>query len=117
VRERRGLETVKLPAGAKNVAAWDGRHAFAVAPRRSGVTLGPLGVDGWAAVARAPGPRTTAIPYSARLALPALRDRRGLVAVPALGYRRPGGPKKTLIAAFQPLRPLAPAVFAAPTLP
>jgi tRNA(Ile)-lysidine synthase len=117
VRESRGVETVTLPAGAKGVTAWDGRFACALAARRSDVELGPLGVDGWAAMARAPGLGAPAIPYAARLGLPALRDRRGILAVPALGYHRAGSPKKTLIAAFQPLRPLAPAIFAAPLLP
>jgi tRNA(Ile)-lysidine synthase len=115
VRESRGIETVRLGAGVEKVTVWDGRFAVS---RAGTAEIGPLGATGWAAlVTGAPALRATAFPYAARLALPALRDRRGLVAVPALGYRRPGGPKKTLIAAFQPLRPLAAAAFAAPTLP
>ena len=48
-----------------------------------------------------------------RLALPALRDAHGIAAVPAIAFRRGFGPKKTPFAAFEPLRPLAPALFAA----
>ena len=117
-RESRGIETVRRGAGADKVIVWDGRFAVALAGSRWTAEIGPLGATGWAAlVAGTPALRDTALPSAARLSLPALRDESGLVAVPALGYRRPGRPRKTLIAAFQPLRPMAAAVFAAPALP
>ena len=86
-----------------------------MAIRGGGGRLAPLGEAGWAeVVARKPALRGTEVPYPARLALPALWDKTGVAAVPALGYRRGLHPKKTAIAAFRPYRPLAPAVFAAP---
>ena len=120
VRETRGIETVRAGTGATSAAPWDGRFAVALPPGRKSVTVGPLGAAGWAElVGRRPSLRATPLPYAARLGLPALRDLHGLVAVPPFGYRRPGGPKKTSISAFQPLRPLAAAPFAAarPPLP
>jgi tRNA(Ile)-lysidine synthase len=114
VRETRGIATVR--AGA--METWDGRFAVPPPPGGKGRTVGPLGAAGWAElVARRPTLRTTAVPYAARLSLPVLRDRRGILAVPGLGYRRGLNPKKTPIAAFEPLRPLAPALFAAPNFP
>lgn len=113
VREARGIEPAQPGTGAGAVLPWDGRFTLAWPSAGKRDTVGPLGAAGWAElVRRRPAFRATPLPYAARLALPALRDRRGLSAVPAFGYRR-GGPKKTLIAAFQPLRPLAAAIFAA----
>lgn len=51
--------------------------------------LAPLGVDGWRdIVGRAPYLRQSAVPYPARLALPALTDDQGVFAVPHLLYKR-----------------------------
>jgi len=117
VREARGVEALP-PRNGTSIAAWDGRFAIKVKSAAPGGTIAPLGAAGWAElVAAQPALRATRIPYPARLALPALRDRKGIAAVPSLGYRRPGRPEKTLIAALAPLRPLAPAVFAAPLPP
>ncbi len=113
VRETRAIPSARV--GARGVAHWDGRFTVAGPPRAKGLSVGPLGAAGWAElVRRQPALRAIALPYAVRLALPALRDRRGLAAVPALGHQRGGGPKKTLIAAFYPTRVLAAAVFAAP---
>jgi tRNA(Ile)-lysidine synthase len=117
LRETRGIESVRANAGATEIPAWDGRFALKLRGSHKAVTVAALGDAGWAEiVARAPGVRETRVPYPARLALPALRDRRGVVAVPALGYRRAGDPKKTLISTFRPARTLAPAIFAAAIL-
>jgi len=67
-----------------NRIGWDGRFALgfgrAAARRTRGLTIGPLGRDGWAAlVATDPDLRETRIPYAARLSLPAIRDRHGAV--------------------------------------
>lgn len=116
VRETRGIATVRPGGRGQRRCHWDGR--FAVAFPTPGIGVGPLGAAGWAElVARQPALRASAVPYPARLALPALRNRRGLVAVPLLGHVRTYGPKKTQIAAFEPLRPLAPAPFAAANFP
>lgn len=115
VREARGIETRTGRAGA---ARWDGR--FDLSHEQPGrIEIAALGAAGWAEiVAREPGLRTADIPYAARLSLPALRDRArkrgGIVAVPALGFRRGPGRKKAAIAGFRPRRPLAGAIFAAP---
>jgi tRNA(Ile)-lysidine synthase len=117
VREARGVEAVRLRPGTI-IAAWDGRIAIKVKGMAPGGSIGSLGAAGWAElVAARPALRATPVPYPARLTLPALRDRKGIAAVPSLGYRRRGCPEKTLIAAPAPLRPLAPAVFAAPFPP
>jgi tRNA(Ile)-lysidine synthase len=118
VREVRGIQTVRAGASDKVSPRWDGRFALALPPGGKGWTVGPLGSAGWAElVARQPALRAGAMPHPARLALPALRDRHGVLAAPGLAYCRSLSPKKTPIAAFEPLRPLAPALFAAPNFP
>jgi tRNA(Ile)-lysidine synthase len=118
VRETRDIRTVRPGAARSGSTPWDGRFALAQPPSRGSLWLGPLGAAGWAdLVRRDAAVRATALPYAARLSLPAYRDRHGIAAVPALGYRRAPIPKKTPIPAFEPLRPLAPAVFAAPDFP
>ncbi|MEE8280052.1 MAG: tRNA lysidine(34) synthetase TilS, partial [Alphaproteobacteria bacterium] len=94
-----------VPVGAGERVRWDGRFLAELAagdkargkgkgrPRgREGdgaVTLGPLGRDGWAEIARAdPSVRSTPIPAPVRPTLPALKDAKGVLAVPHLGYRR-----------------------------
>ena len=62
---------------------------------------------------RTPALRRIAIPYAARLALPALRDRAGIAAVPALSYVRAAVRGAGFVARFAPPRPLAAAAFAA----
>ncbi len=104
VREAAAVPEVSVRPGER--LRWDGRFEVAV-DRRAGagggapdlgalggslggaLGLGALGTAGWAEVrAAAPGLRATPIPAPARLALPALRDARGLLAVPHLGYER-----------------------------
>jgi tRNA(Ile)-lysidine synthase len=98
VREARNLPVARLESGQRLL--WDGR--FEVALRRvrgRGAAVkwgvGPLGSAGWAEIkSAAPDlvktPAMARIPAPARAALPALRDRRGVLAVPQIGYRRPG---------------------------
>jgi len=110
LRETRGIETIRLGAAP---ALWDGRFRVAGS---AGETVAPLGAEGWAeALAAAPALRAIPIPYPARLSLPAIRGRRGLVAIPALGFAltQTRSRKKTANARFLPIRPLASAVFAA----
>jgi tRNA(Ile)-lysidine synthase len=92
---------------------WDGRFEVKVArnkaPERDGeqngeqdgMTVGPLGSEGWRRLAKAleaagAGARAARIPTAARGALPAIRDRRGLAAVPPVGYFRDAGTAKRL---------------------
>ncbi len=118
VREARGIATVRPGGVRERHRHWDGRFAVAFPSRGAGTSVGPLGATGWAdLVARQPALRASTMPYPARLALPALRDRRGLAAVAGLNYARGYGPKKTQFAAFEPARPLALTLFAAPNFP
>jgi len=88
VREAGRAPEMALTPG--ETATYDGRFAVEVAPSApADLRVGPLGAAGWAALAaHAPHLRRSAIPPPARPALPALRDSRGLRAVPALGWRR-----------------------------
>ena len=97
VREERHLEKMGVVCGAP--ARWDNRFDVHV-PRPSGpapgrkapsgkLWLGPLGEDGWAALPA--GQRATArqvCPWPARVVLPALWDKLGLISQPHLGYVR-----------------------------
>lgn len=87
-REARGLPA-PFPLEAGQTIFWDGRFRIAVADRiAGGAVLGPLGRDGWAEIASAFRSRGQDAPRNACLALPALRDERGVAEVPGLGYRR-----------------------------
>ena len=113
VREPAGVETCPVRPGAR--VLWDGRFEITVRGRgtRSGLTLGPLGRDGWAEVCAAmPELRRTPIPAPARPALPSLRDAAGVAAVPHLAYRRGGGGTFTVgRCGFAPNHGLADRVF------
>jgi tRNA(Ile)-lysidine synthase len=93
-----------VPA-ASGLNRWDGRFALRLALARRGargLRIGALGRTGWAIIRRdAPERIATvaarAIPAPARASLPAVFDRRGLLAVPHLGYRRSGGAAATLL--------------------
>lgn len=97
VRESRNLP-VPTPVAPGLRLHWDGRYDIAFAGPRSqdrnsdDLWLAPLGRDGWAeAVAMAPDLRDTRIPYTARLTLPAVRDAKGILEIPYLGFRREDG--------------------------
>jgi tRNA(Ile)-lysidine synthase len=88
---REAAATREIPMRAGQSLRWDGRFEVSVGRRaRAGrLGLGALGSAGWAeARAAAPELRESPIPAPARTALPALRDARGLLAVPHLGYER-----------------------------
>ncbi len=130
VREARNLPVARLHAGQKLL--WDGR--FEVALSRAGgraggrvgghgaaveLELGPLGGSGWtevraAAPAAAPAAAMARIPAPARASLPALRDGRGVLAVPQLGYQRPESAAVGL--RFCRFRPRNPLIFSAFTV-
>jgi tRNA(Ile)-lysidine synthase len=100
-------DTVVLTPGVE--VRWDGRYraVLARAPRAAGYTLGALGAAGLARlVATAPEIRDVSLPTAARPALPAVFDRRGIIAaVPHLGYRR-GPSVPALQLWFMPSYPL-----------
>lgn len=134
VREGRNLPVARLQAG--QTLLWDGR--FEVALRRPGgrtggrmggraatgeLELGPLGGSGWAEVralapgaapGAAPGVEMARIPAPARASLPALRDGRGVLAVPQLGYQRPESAAAGL--RYCRFRPRNPLIFSAFTV-
>jgi tRNA(Ile)-lysidine synthase len=113
-----------VPA-ASGLNRWDGRFVLrlTLARRRArgggaqGLRIGALGRTGWA-TARRDRPECVAtaaaraIPASARAVLPAVFDRRGLLAVPHLGYRRSGRGTATLLDAE--CRPLVAETLAGP---
>jgi tRNA(Ile)-lysidine synthase len=105
-----------VPAPPGGEVCWDGRFQARFAPDlRHGLWLGALGRDS-AAVAR-DLPDTTAfagIPAAARATLPALRDAKGVVAVPSLGYFKRCREEAATIACevqFRPKRSLTGAGF------
>lgn len=112
VREpRAAAEKLTLAPGEE--VLWDGRFRIRLAGGRA--TVAALGADGWAElVRRAPHLRGCKVPPPARPALPALRDRFGLVAVPHLGYGRVSRKAvslKGIQVLFRPARALCPAEF------
>ncbi len=120
VRHNRGLLVVREPAaiGAPVPLTpgqrlwWDRRFLVRLGTDRGcPVTLGALGLPGWAdARDRVPAKHALAVPFLARAALPALRDDQGLLAVPHLGMARPDRPVIAEIL-FAPAVPLAGPTF------
>ncbi|HWI27955.1 MAG TPA: tRNA lysidine(34) synthetase TilS [Stellaceae bacterium] len=96
---------VPAPPGA--TVYWDGRFSLYLPPTApEGLLLGALG----AAKVKA----ATPLPATARSGLPALSDRRSVLAVPTLGYLREGADGRSLAGArllFRPTRPWAGAGF------
>ena len=105
---------------------WDGRFLVRLAPAKGGggpasMTLGALGGDGWKEIKADQGGfgvgRRSArpgLPAMVRASVPALRDRRGVLEVPHLGYRRClGGIASLRIAEIRPFppQPLSGGVF------
>ena len=92
-REPRTLPSLPIRAGES--LCWDGRFEIGLrggaAPGVPDLRVGPLGRDGWQEISRSVG-RTEAarIPPLARPALPALRDGRGVLAVPHVRFERCG---------------------------
>ncbi len=97
-REGRGMpEPVAAVPGAR--VLWDGRFAVefnATQASDDQASLSCLGRNGWDEIAsELEKTRFCAIPPAARASLPALRDGKGVVAVPHLKYRRDGGNPST----------------------
>ena len=103
---------------------WDGRFELSLGRRRSAalgvksgkLTVGALGTAGWRRLLAELSPSKSRlarlVPPAARAALPALSDRKGLVAVPLLGYFRDGTAAKRLIRCrFAPTNGLTGAAF------
>ena len=110
----KAIETVPLAAGDETI--WDGRFRVRVArtPRvAADLRLGRLGEDGWARLVRAdPSLKQTEIPAAARAALPAIRDRRGVVLVPSFpNVRLTRRNLPAIDVRFCPANPLAKSMF------
>ena len=116
VREVAAARAVTVQPGQR--LRWDGRFEIRLRRPRSGpsgggLTVGPLGSAGWAALAdKAVEACRQAVPAAAGPAIPALFDRRGLREVPLLGYRRPAKvPNLLQICRFSPQNALTSARF------
>lgn len=83
-REAKALAApMPVPPGSR--VNWDGRFRLVLAPDApKGLILGALGVVKIKDCGRS-------LPAAARVGVAALSDNRGIMAVPALGYRRQGG--------------------------
>ncbi len=118
-RERRAAAE-RLSVGPGMDVVWDNRFRIRLGGRRStgrtSYTIAALGAEGWSRLVREhPDLDSCGVPPAARLTLPALRDRRGIIAVPHLGYRRPGRGSSALtikVAEFSPPQPMMGALFA-----
>jgi tRNA(Ile)-lysidine synthase len=94
------------------VVFWDRRFEAAAPAAGPALTLGYLGGDGVVDLHRQSGAAPpTALPQLTHSILPAFWDENGLVAVPALGYRRDGGISLPRLS-FRPVNSLSPASFA-----
>lgn len=92
--------------------AWDRRFALRLAPGAVGISeVRPLGAVGQARLGPDAAARAARLPGPVRASLPALHDRRGLAAVPHLGWRRGRNGPNLLLVGWQPRHPLAPAAF------
>jgi len=92
------------PALPGEIVSWDGRFRMTVpSTAPPGLTIGALGT------ASISLPRGQKIPAIVRETLPAVRDDRGVLAVPLLNYRRPEAPPSLLGAECVLLRVSRPA--------
>ncbi len=118
-RERRAASE-RLQIGPGMDLVWDNRFRIKLGGRRRAgrapFTLAALGAEGWSRLVREnPDIGAFAAPRGACATLPALSDRRGIAAVPHLGYRRAGGISSAFtlnLAEFSPPQPLMGAIFA-----
>ena len=85
-------------------ALWDGRFQVTLAGRAGKpLRVTALGTDGWTEIRGKIDPSTAdAIPAGARVTLPALCDKSGIVAVPHLGFRRAGAKVSAISTVFSP---------------
>ena len=102
-----------VPVEPGTIIRWDGRFTVtlpATAPR--GLSLGALG-DELGRIAPVAGDGARRVPGAARAALPAIRDAKGVVAVPSLGYflRWDNKAQTGFRLDFRPTRPLMRAGF------
>jgi len=116
VREAAAARPVRVAPGQR--LHWDGR--FEIRLRRadsrttgSNLTVGPLGSAGWASLSRTSDETCRdVVPAAAGPAIPALFDRRGLLEVALLGYRRGAkGSNLLQICRFSPQNALTSARF------
>lgn len=108
-------EETRAIAVSRKPFLWDGRFWIALSRCRGGrgMRVAPLGETPWAEIiGGAPHLRRSLIKAALRASLPALFDRRGLVAVPHLGFLdRRRGPMIFHGLAWRPANPLTGAGF------
>jgi tRNA(Ile)-lysidine synthase len=91
---------------------WDRRFQLRLAGSTGrGFEIRPLGPAGPAHIGEEAAARARLLPAPVRATLPALHDRRGLAAVPHLGWRRGRKGVNLALLGWQPRHPLAPAAF------
>jgi hypothetical protein len=94
---------------------WDGRFRIALdAAAPDGLVLGALGADAPTIGRKQRKSAALRLPAVVRASLPALRDSKGVVAVPSLGYFngcRDEAETAACRIAFRPVRPLTGAGF------
>ncbi len=116
-RETRGLPA-PLTLAAAGELIWDGRFRVCVgrgvSTALAGLSLCAMCEDDWRQAVRSdPDLGGARVPRQAALALPVLRDARGLLAIPALNWHRDNASEMELTAAraisiaFRPLRSLS----------
>jgi len=105
IREPATIAAQPVRAGERLV--WDHRFALRIGrdvrPRRGGLRLGPLGINGWAEVRAKVAAPAVAIPAPVRPGLPALFDGQRVISVPHLGFERGRNHLLTMVyAGFSP---------------
>lgn len=105
----------EVPLGSGRAVIWDDRFAVSAAGQLGrSMVVRSLGPHGWGGIAEdLPGPPRFAVPVPVRASLPAIWDRKGLLAVPHAGFVRRGrAGRLRLRCQFAPCEPLAGAPFA-----
>lgn len=100
---------VRIEPGAS--AVWDRRFVAALPSRAQPLTLGCLGPEGVVELRRRAPRLTPLLPRLVHPVLPALRDEKGLAAVPSLGYRHERAIELPSLS-FRPVNSLSHASFA-----
>jgi tRNA(Ile)-lysidine synthase len=103
------------PIAPGEAGRWDGRFWVALDPAApAGLTLGALGADAPTIAREQRKSAALRLPAAVRATLPALRDSKGVVAVPALGYFKRCREEAEAVACrteFRPIRSLTGAGF------
>jgi tRNA(Ile)-lysidine synthase len=112
VAREAGRSGAAMPIAGAGCYVWDDRFVLTIAGAApAGSRIANLGESGWREVVAAkPEIRASPLPYAVRLALPAVFDLEGVVAVPHLMYGRQGADADSVsrvAAMFRPRHALA----------